>query len=416
MNISSKNVASVLMAVFAICTTNQKQAVAAVETNGHQEQTLIVFDCDSHYVKINAISGTVQATGTYPTFPDASARFDGCLINDVRDTNTGVLYALMPQSHLEDGEKQSYAVVGLNEKDLKVLMRYDLPTKQSVHPNLIYDPIQQDLLIVFNDGLAFQRLGIASGSNLNPGLIVKLKQPLVDPHVDSEGNILGVKTVFDSTGHIVQQVRPESIFDAALKEKFSRETLVKDSTEHYYGAAIEEAAAAGRLIFTLAGDSESEHSRSAGVIVYDTRLKRAVSSFFSPFPVELVFAGHGTLHVSPDGHRIVLEQYEWLPADVKPMPSDDPNRRYVARTGALAVYNADTGSLVGNVTVEKSAYHQQSQTLINFSSDSQYMFYWFDNHLYVIDAEKGQLVSKLTLPNKFDPDAVVARPLGNQRK
>ena|ERR1700736_135410 len=91
------------------------------------------------------------------------------------------------------------------------------------------------------------------------------------------------------------------------------------------------------------------------------------------------------------------------------MPSDNPGRQYRFRTGTIALYDADTGVLSGKVTLEAAPHYQVTRGVINFSNDSRYLYYWFDQHLYVIDLENNRVASKqLTLPDRFDPVAVVS--------
>jgi hypothetical protein len=231
--------------------------------------------------------------------------------------------------------------------------------------------------------------------------------------MDEQGNIIAGLSVLGPQGRLVREIPTDSILDSGLQKKFASLTRIKGSTQHYYGA-MEQASAGDRIVFTLGWDTAERRVPSAGVVVYDVRLGRAITSFSSTFPVAGVYADTGPdgpmLHLTPDGRRIIIEQYDWRPSGETPrMPSEDPGRLHRFRTGTIALYDADTGVLSGKVTLDPVPHYQMTGGVINFSNDSRYLYYWFDEHLYVIDLENNRVASKLTLPDRFDPVAVVSR-------
>jgi hypothetical protein len=63
--------------------------------------------------------------------------------------------------------------------------------------------------------------------------------------------------------------------------------------------------------------------------------------------------------------------------------------------------------LSGTVTVGAAQGQRADGRVINFSNDSRYLYYWFDKHLYIIELESERVASTITLPDGFDPIAVV---------
>lgn len=321
------------------------------------DATLTVFNCDGRYVKISTISGSTFKAGSYSTFAGAQERVDGCLISSVLDANPTVLYALMPQGHPDDNQSQIFAVVGLDAVTLQLLYCYELPTKQVEEPYLFYDPSQQELMLAFDNAHSVQRLAIHStGAVSTTDPVIKLEQPflsLFPPQVDDQGNIIAGMSIYNRQGRLVQQLKPDSILDPVLQTKFTSLTTVKGSAQHFSGA-MEQSSVGDRIAFTVGWDEAAIRVSSTGVIIYDVRLARVVTSFVSAVPVAGVYAANGTegpmLHLTPDGMRVVIEQYDWRASDGMPsMPSDTPAKQYKFRTGTIALYDADTGILTGKV-------------------------------------------------------------------
>lgn len=380
---------------------------AANNAVGKSDQILTIFSCDGRYSKLNAVAGKTISNGFYGGYTSIQSRFDGCLIGDLLDKGS-VLYALMHTSlNFSETEDRSFEIVALDPKSLSVLHRYELPAESST-PTLFYDPVQQNLLVRIKDHMALQRLSIdPNGEFVESGALVALQTPMFStPYVDEQARIIGGDQILDSQGHLTRKIQSDSIFSSIVKEKFSSLTRVDNSSEHIY-SALEEASGGGRIVYTVRGDTEPFRSPSAGIIVYDIQ-RGPITSFFSPFPVAQGFYGIQTLHLTPDGRRIVLEQYEWLPDKTPDVPAESAGRKHIEKTGLLAIFNADTGMLVGNITLEKAIAPQPPRAVVNFSSDSRYLYYWYGKHLYMIDVDNSRVMSKLDLPEKFDPAAVIA--------
>jgi hypothetical protein len=377
-------------------------------------QSLTVFNCDGRYVELNTVSGAKLASGLYGGFVESQSRIDGCSIADVLDENQNVLYALLPESpRMDENGEQRFQVAALDAKTLKLLHQYELPQSQAQRPMLFFDPARQDLLVAMNDYGIWQRLAIQSNGALAPsGPAITIKEPFPSspaPYIDGQGNMIDGLHILDSQGRLVRKIQPDSILDTALQEKFASLTQIKGSPQHYYGT-IPGTFAGDRIAFTVGWDREDTRVPSAGVVVYDLRAGRAISSFFSTFPVAPGYAGeHGvpSLHLTPDGRRIILEQYDWRPSSVSPRTGEE-SRQSRFRTGMIAIYDADTGSLSGTVTMGPAHDDHAVGRVINFSNDSRYLYYWFDKRLYVIDLESDRVASTITLPDGFDPAAVVS--------
>lgn len=378
------------------------------------EAALTVLNCDGRYVRLGAVSGNRIGSGLYGAVAEPQSKVDGCLIAGVVDTGRNVLYAVMPDSpRVDENGAQRFSVATLDAKTLKVLHAYALPNKYSERPMLLSDASRQNFLVASflvasSDALSWQRVAAQSSGALAPAgsaAVIKEQFPTSPaPYINAEGNIVDGLRLLDPQGRLLREVRPDSILDAALQEKFASLTQIKGSSQHYYGT-IPAAFAADRIVFTVGWDRESNRVPSAGVVVYDLKASHVVSSFLSSFAVAPGYAGESgvpSLHLTPDGKRVVLEQYEWRSRSAV----DSRPTRY--RTGRIAIYDAETGTLTGTVEMESSPRPGADGRVVNFSSDGHYLYYWFDKHLSVIDLESRRIASSATLPEGFDPAAVVA--------
>jgi hypothetical protein len=371
-------------------------------------QALMVLNCDGRYAQVGASSGTLLASGLYGGVTEPQAKVDGCLVAGLLDTGRNVVYAVMPESaRADENVAQRFFVATLDVKTLKVVGKYELPNKQAELPLLMADPSGKSLLVASGDGSYWQRLTVQSGGALSPsGPAVTIKEAFPTtpaPYLDGQGNIVDGLRTLDPQGRLIRSVRADSILDAALQEKLASLTQIKNSSQHFNGT-IPAAFAADRIVFTVGWDRESNRVPTAGVVVYDANAGRVVSSFFSAFPVAPGYAGEQgvpSLHLTPDGKRVVVEQYEWR------AQSGEESRQARFRTGRVAIYDADTGALTATVDVESSHSPRANGRVVNFSSDSRYLYYWFDRHLWIVDLESARVVSAASLPEGFDPAAVV---------
>jgi hypothetical protein len=375
---------------------------------------LTVFNCDGRYVDVDMVSGTTLASGLYGDFAGPQSRVDGCLIRDVH-VSQGVLYALMLKDpRLGDDGAQRYRVVALNAKTLKILRSYELPEAQTAQPMLFFDPAKQDLLLSRDENV-WQHLAIGSGGELlSSAAALALKAPFPTypaPYIDGQGNVIDGNRMLDAQGRLIREVRPDAVLDAALQRKFASLTLIKGSSQHY-DTTILAASAGGRMVFTLGWDREDTRVPAAGIIVYDWRAGGVISSFFSTFPVA---GGNGselgvpTLYLTPDGKRIIIEQYDWRPR-FESARSGEESRQSRFRTGRIAIYDADTGALRNTLTLKVTHSDRADGRVVNFSDDSRYLFYWFDGEMFVIDLVGGRVQSTITLPKGFDPETVISGP------
>jgi hypothetical protein len=372
------------------------------------EPALTVLNCDGRYARISAGSGATLGTGLYGELTEAQSKIDGCMVADVLDSGRNIIYAVMPESaRADENGAQRFFVATLDAGTLKVLHKVAIPGKHAERPLLLSDVARTSFTVASSEAASWQRLTPkANGSFAPAGAAVTVKEAFPTtpfPYINSQGNIADGLRLLDTQGRLIREVRPDSILDSALQEKFASLTQIKNSSQHYYGM-IPAAFAADRIVFTVGWDRENNRVPAAGVVVYDAIAGRVVSSFLSAFPVAPGYHGESgvpSLHLTPDGRRVVVEQYEWRARS----SSDQRQARF--RTGRLAIYDAETGTLVGTVDAESAHGSSADGRVVNFSNDSRYLFYWFDKHLFTIDLEGRRVVSTATLPNGFDPAAVL---------
>ena len=389
-----------------LATTGWTTNTAIAETG----QILTIFACDGRYIKRGAVSGAKVADGFYGSYVARQYRIDGCLISNILDEGKSGLFALLPQSLQEnDNDARDFIVATLDVKTLKTLQSYPLPTKQANDPSLLYDSARQALLTFFDNGHSLQRLEIKANGvlmPLGPASTFELSFPASKkPYIDGQGNIVDGDRLLNEQGRLIRHISGDSLFDSVLQRNFSAHTLIRGSARHY-DFATEIASAGNRIVFFVGGDAEDERVSAAGVMVYDLLQGHVVTTFLSTFPVLGPLYLDPTLHLTPDGKKIINEQYSWIPSDPSPV-SKEELRLSPFRTGVIAIYDADTGLLTGKVSMKAAPLAQPWGRVVNFSSDNHFLYYLYDQHIYVIDLESARVVSELPLPDQFDPVAVV---------
>jgi hypothetical protein len=379
----------------------------ASATNG--SNSFMVLGCDGRYVQISAGSGKSLASGLYAGLNNPESRIDGCLVTDLVDAGGNVLYALMPESaHVDENGAQQFFVATVDAKSLKILKKYELPNKQSDLPLLFSDASRKNLLVTIDDYSSWKRVEIGSDGTLV--LSTSLITPKVpfptspSPYIDGLGNIVDGLQILNQQGDLIREISGYSILDSSLQQKFGSQTQVKGSNQHYYGT-IPAAFGADRIVFTVGWDTENNRVPSAGIFVYDLLSGLVISSFSSAFPVAPGYTGElgvPSVHFSPDGKKIIIEEYDWRPN------SADQSRELRLRTGKIAIYDADRGILIGTLTLESSTKQPADGRVVNFSNDSRELYYWFDKHLFAIDLQNNSVSLGISLPADFDPVVVVS--------
>jgi uncharacterized protein with WD repeat len=107
------------------------------------------------------------------------------------------------------------------------------------------------------------------------------------------------------------------------------------------------------------------------------------------------------VHLTPNGKGVVVEHYEWI----TPPQSLTGEKLERAKTGELAVYDADTGTLMNKIALRPAP--GISGRLVNFSEDGRFLYYTSHEHMYVVDLTAAQVASTFALPAGFTPIAVL---------
>lgn len=365
-----------------------------------------VLSFDGRYIEVDPASGRGLASGRFE-------ESDHPRVEDVLSVPGGSLFALLGEGEQPDENGQMrFRIASLDRETLKTLHSFDLPKPQDAFPILLLDPSRNQLLLSTDAGI--QILTIRTDGSIQPiGPLVKMQRPiasLVGTYIDSHGDIVDGISVSDRKGRLLREVRPDSVLDAPRKKQFASLTLVKGTTQHFYGA-MPAASAGDRIVFVVGWDDSRPESRvpQAGITVYDLNVGRIVSSFFSKFPVEPLEGP--PIQLSPDGRHIVISQYRWLPYFQHPRDAREAAQQSAFATGKLAIYDAGTGSLTGTVDLGPASdpytFSVRKARAMGYSPDGSRMYYWFNQQLSVIDLDHAKLVSKTTLPAKFDPVAAV---------
>ncbi|OPX91796.1 MAG: hypothetical protein A4E53_00645 [Pelotomaculum sp. PtaB.Bin104] len=407
-------VLSVLLTGFVFCevwakSDGDNNSTSAANGNGRAW----VFDCGGKYMKVDIISGRIVARGVVGKIVPGG-RFDGCLIEGIKeDPNTGMLYAIMPRERTEDERgKRHYRLVKLNKATLKITETHEITPSLEFIPSFFFDPNKNELVLNY--------LSTSTASAKPQGVLERYSLPHLQKQLiknPTESILIGGQvTHLNKRGQILDGV---SILDAngIEREKIDGKSLLNDNITHAFSGLYRSGAhgvkylditladsAENRMVFVVAADSASDRSpKGGGVVVYDVFSRHVVSHFITSYQVT-PFAGlpgTPTVHLTPEGKSVVIEQYEWD----WPKTNGAENRLERIKTGNLRVYNADTGLLVGEIFL--SPRPGLSGHVINFSKDGKFLYYGSYNKLYVVDLNNLKVTSTIDLDDGFTPIKVL---------
>jgi len=150
--------------------------------------------------------------------------------------------------------------------------------------------------------------------------------------------------------------------------------------------------------------SEKEYEQSpsrGGLVVYDAVKEKVVSSINTPYAeahFELT-ADTPTVHLTPNGQIIVVEEYQWR-SDARSGAASQ--QRF--RTGEIALYDATSGRPLSTIQLDPAPGY--SGSFVGFSPDSTLMYYASSQNIYVVDLSQGHNLT-IKLPRGFEPTKVV---------
>jgi hypothetical protein len=376
----------------------------------------VVFACDGRFMKVDVASGQVVASGTAGDVAPGTRKFDGCLIDDVRvDSRTGRIYAVLPKELVQDQRgRRHYRVVALDADTLKIASTHEIPEALEGPPRIVLDSMQQNLLVNYvvpreawqaskDIVQRYSIPGFGVSVNTAPAKILLAAR---DPFIDSRGVIVDGRTTYESDGSQREEIDGYALLNETLKRKFADLVRVGRTGNRFLDISFADSAG-GRMAFVLAWDMRDNRSPAGGgVVVYDIAEKRVVSSFHAPYPVAPFEGAIGTptVHLTSDGSQVVVESSDWLPPQ-----SGSPGSGFKrVKTGKFAIFNADTGALVGSVDLGFRRW--LPGWVIGFSDDGKHLYYSSHETLYLVDLASVKVSSTVALPQGFLPIAVKHPP------
>ncbi len=369
------------------------------------------FSCDGRYVSLRLDPLSVSAPRVAPGAP-VHGRVDGCLIETAAaDVESGLLYLAMPAPSAADSDDKSRdKITVLTLPDLQLKESLELPIRTSYIPRLRLEPSTRDLLVTYRT-----QDGNAGAFSLPPRFVVRRvndhfmlesatetkrnsKQFLSDHgYVATDGSTIDGNRIMGASGEISVVSGYELLTDTVRRQFASLERTNPRGAK--YLDTVYADGAAGRMVFIIAWDLRSDPSPSGGgFLVYDGARRQVLCSITTPYR-EAAFdqtPGTPTVHLTPDGQTVVVEEYNWERAS-------DGSALVRAKTGKLAFYAAASGSLKG--TVQLDPVPGPTGRTVAFSPDSRFLYYSSAGHLHVINLSSFQ--SSSILLNGFSPALIV---------
>ena len=394
--------------------------VQASPSTGDSGRFAYAFDCAGRYVRINLNTGDSTQPSVVPGVAAGGGGFDGCLVHNLAiDPGSQVVYAVMPSQRFVDslGQRQE-KVVALQPPHLQTLSTVVIPVSTNRIAKLRLDGATHTLTVGYHTPN-----GGPTGAPTNLQYVVSTARPehlefeprsggtTVAGH-ESSAPLLSERAFVGGSGRIVDGNRVISanrvassitgyeLLNDPLRQSFQNLQRTGATGNKYLDIAFADSAA-GRMLFIVAWDTLVNQSQvGGGVVVYDAANSEVLSSFSTPYR-EAAFEltpGTPTVHLTPNGQRVVVEDYQWQ-SDFGATVSE---RR--AKTGTVAVYDATSGNLLTTMRLDPPP--GESGQVIGFSADSTLMYYASAQNIYVVDLSQGQSRT-IKLPQGFFPTEVV---------
>ena len=390
-------------------------------TNLATEHIAYVFDCSGKFFRIDVRAGTQTQAGNVPGAQVGAGGYDGCLVEELAlDPQRPAIYAVMSKQRRFGplGLRQN-KVVSLQLPDLSVLSSADLPVPSDNVPNFRYDaashelsvsyPASPDSPVTSGDGLEY----VLSTEDLKE-LDFKARFGAATPERVIWGPVLTSQAYFHSSGRIVDRdrivdtngsyftVNPASLLTEPIRRRFQSLQRTGAKNNKYIDILFADSAA-GRMLFLASWDINGNPSPAGGgLLVYDAINEKTISATLTPFRMAAneLLPGTPTIHLSPNGQVVVVEEYRWESLDAGGGRS--VQQRF--KTGKLVLYDAASGSWLR--TIDLSPAPGLSGRFVTFSPDSSLMYYASGQNLYVADLSGGQTIT-IQLPQGFSPVRII---------
>ena len=150
-----------------------------------------------------------------------------------------------------------------------------------------------------------------SPETMAPGRLVSERA-----YINDAGNSVHGDRVIATNGS-VSSINGYGLITGQMKEQF-KSLQRSGATGNNYLDIVFADSASGKMVFIVAWDTMSNQSGvGGGLVVYDAAKGEVLSSVVTPYRMaasELI-PGTPTVHLSPDGQAVVVEEYHWQKAD-----------------------------------------------------------------------------------------------------
>jgi hypothetical protein len=340
---------------------------------------LTVIGCSGTYAHIDLAHGGAVESGELAMIAPDHRHVDGCLFDGgAYDPATGVLYGLFPkEARVDREERRHYKVVAIDPASMSELSHVDVPglsdgdLRIGIVPSTRRVEVGEDGRVVSMSGGRDRPLKIEEERHGAPSKDASAAEALPSP------SGLG-------------------LLDAGTPKRF--ESILRAYPENRRLASVLRVdAARGRALYVVAPDAPRIAStRASALVVYDDRAKRIVSAFDSRFVVSDIELSGSSAHLSPDGQRVIVEEYQ------RRVVPDRPDRApQMLKSGRLAIYDANTGTLQSLVSLRPGADFSSGE-LVSYSDDGQWMYYRWDHAFHVVDLAAGRLLASAPIDEPIE--------------
>lgn|GEM_PF-5190268 len=351
------------------------------------DKVFYIFGCAGSYKKVDISTGRILAEGMVGNIEPMS-RFDGCPLESVlEDPDSGMIYALVTEDQFMNAEsKQHYSIIALKNYNLAITAKHEIEIALESIPDLYFDPSKHELVLHYykTDIQSEENIGVLE--RYSPSNLTKISTQ-ENFHLagqvnrfNKRGEIYEGSRILDANGKEKKMVDGYSLLNDAIKDKFKKLYRPAVDGTPYLDITFADSSD-GKMVFAVAWDIPSERSpNGGGVVVYDAFQQQIISSFTTVYQITPSSMLQGpTVHISPNGKLIVVEQYIWKKS--KNARPDEVKLEF--KTGKLAIYDADSGIQKGTIILRPSPGF--GGHVVNFSEDGRYLFYKSKNKVYVVD-------------------------------
>lgn len=404
-----------------ISTMLSASAFAAPTVRKPLAETLLV-DCAGRYLRTSADGRDILAQGTLSSPVSAAGGFDGCLVSAIQtDPLRNVLYAAIAKEPRLDAEgRRHYRVVALRLPDMLRLQVHEIDMAVEGDVRLLLSPRKDELLV------SYSRYETAGGQGLWRNVVEHLSAPELrgirlreDLRGESGagrlpsstslspaaswaggGRILDRNLVLDDEGRVLQRLDPYELVSPKMRRElqtFEREEI---RGTRYLPMAVADSVG-DRSLFVVGHDTRQEegadrsalwvHDIGAGLTLRPIVTKERIAAYDPTRPET------PTAHLTPDGDKVLVEQFEWRRLD-EAGATEPVFARF--KTGKVSLYDVGTGALVRSMTLEPAPGF--SARLIGYSPDGKTAFVGAAGRLYAVPLE-GERAPRSHWIEGFEP-------------